>query len=248
MTAEQLKASILKLAIEGKLVEQRPEEGTAHELYEKIQQEREKLISEGKLKKEKSLPEISEEEFLFEIPQSWKWTKLGMLVSKDIKRGKSPKYVQDSNILVFAQKCNSKYDGIKLDLAKCLDAQLIDKYPKEEFMVDKDIIINSTGGGTMGRVGFYSSELNTCNKLVVPDTHVTIIRTVENINSNYIFYYLKYSQKDLEKLGEGSTNQTELKANVIQGFLVPIPPLEEQKRIVAKIEELFKIIDFKLNI
>ena len=76
MTPQQLKNSILQFAIQGKLVEQRAEEGTAEELYQQIQEEKQKLIKEGKIKKEKSLPEITEDEIPFEIPESWKWLKL----------------------------------------------------------------------------------------------------------------------------------------------------------------------------
>lgn len=77
MTPEQLKASILQYAIQGKLVEQRPEEGTGEELYRQIQAEKQRLIKEGKIKKEKALPEIAEDEIPFDLPDSWKWAKLG---------------------------------------------------------------------------------------------------------------------------------------------------------------------------
>lgn len=77
MTPQQLRNSILQMAIEGKLVEQRPEEGTGEELYQLIQEEKQKLIKSGKLKKQKELPEITEDEIPFEIPKSWKWEKLG---------------------------------------------------------------------------------------------------------------------------------------------------------------------------
>ncbi len=76
MTPQELKNSILQLAIQGKLVEQRPEEGTAEELYQQIQAEKQKLIKEGKIKKEKPLPEITEEEKPFDIPESWKWVRI----------------------------------------------------------------------------------------------------------------------------------------------------------------------------
>lgn len=76
MTPEQLKASILQLAIQGKLVEQRPGEGTADELYRQIQAEKKRLIKEGKIKKEKPLPEIAEDEKSFDIPESWKWVRI----------------------------------------------------------------------------------------------------------------------------------------------------------------------------
>ena len=81
MTPEQLKASILQYAIQGKLVEQRPEEGTAGELYQQIQAEKQRLVKEGKIKKEKPLPEIAENEIPFDIPESWKWVRLGDLGS-----------------------------------------------------------------------------------------------------------------------------------------------------------------------
>ena len=76
MTPQELKSSILQLAIQGKLVEQRPEEGTAGELYRQIQQKKQRLIKEGRIKKEKPLPEITEEEKPFDIPEGWKWVRL----------------------------------------------------------------------------------------------------------------------------------------------------------------------------
>ena len=77
MTPEQLKASILQYAIQGKLVEQRAEEGTGEELYQQIQAEKQRLIAEKKIKKEKPLAEITEDEIPFDIPESWKWVRLG---------------------------------------------------------------------------------------------------------------------------------------------------------------------------
>ena len=77
MTPEQLKASILQYAIQGKLVEQRPEESTSEELFAKIQEEKQKLIAEKKIKKEKPLPKITEDEKPFDIPDSWKWVRVG---------------------------------------------------------------------------------------------------------------------------------------------------------------------------
>ena len=234
---EDMKKSILQQAIEGKLVEQRPEEGTAEELYAQIQEEKKKLIAEEKIKKEKPLPEITEDEIPFDIPESWKWVRLNEVVSKEIKRGKSPKYTAKSNTLVFAQKCNSKYEGIRTDLALYLDETTLEKYSEQEFMLDGDIVINSTGGGTMGRVGQYHIKDNKQSFPIVPDSHVTVIRS-NNVNIDYLFYFLKSQQNFLEGQGDGSTNQTELKPLILKSLLLPLPPLEEQKRIVAKIEEL----------
>jgi len=243
MTPQELKNSILQLAIQGKLVEQRPEEGTAAELYQQIQAEKQALIRAGKLKKEKPLPEITEGEKPFEIPESWMWIRLDELVVKEIKRGKSPVYSPKSDILVFAQKCNTKAGNIDLSLALFLDETKLNKYPESEFLKDCDIIINSTGNGTLGRVGMYRSSDNPRLLLVVPDSHVTIIRVNETIFVKYVFYGLKYYQPFMEKLGSGSTNQTELSAKAVRMLLFPLPPLAEQKRIVAKIEELLPLVE-----
>ena len=190
MTPQQLKNAILQQAIQGKLVEQRAEEGTGQELYKAIQDEKQKLIQEGKLKKQKALPEITEDEIPFEIPETWKWVRLGEIVIKDIKRGKSPKYAVKSNVLVFAQKCNTKKGNIDLTLAKYLDENHLSKYPEEEYMQDSDIVINSTGKGTLGRIGLYRSSDNKKSLAIVPDSHVTIIRNTSKNNFKYIFFLI----------------------------------------------------------
>ena len=241
---ENLKKSILQYAVEGKLVEQRPEEGTGEELFKQIQAEKKKLIKEGKIKKSKKLPEITEDEIPFEIPENWKWVRLDNLCKKRIKRGKSPKYVLKSSTLVFAQKCNTKAGKIDLTLAKYLNEDILPKYDESEFMRDNDIIINSTGEGTLGRVGIYRNKDNPTQLNIVPDSHVTIIRTFNELMSvNYLFYFLKYLQPNLEKMGSGSTKQTELSATNIKNICIPLSPLEEQKRIVAKIEELMPMVE-----
>ena len=243
MTPQELKNSILQMAIQGKLVEQRHEEGTAEELFAQIQEEKKRLIAEKKIKKEKPLPEITEDEKPFDIPESWKWCRLNDIVVKTIKRGKSPTYVPKSSTLVFAQKCNTKAGHIDLSLAQYLDETKLSKYPQEEFMLDKDIVLNSTGNGTLGRVGIYKDSDNPDRNSIVPDSHVTVIRTNPYLLVDFVFYFLKYYQPYMEKLGSGSTNQTELSAGIVKSFLFPLPPLAEQKRIVAKIEELLPYID-----
>lgn len=238
-----MKKSILQLAMQGKLVEQREEEGTAEELYQRIITEKAKLIKEGKIKKEKPLVEITDDEILFKIPESWKWVRLNDLVSKTIKRGKSPTYVDVSKIQVFAQKCNVKTGGIDMSLAKYLDENKLSKYAEDDFLLDKDIVINSTGTGTMGRVGIFSDKDRINDMRIVPDSHVTIIRLFNYIEPYYIFYLLKNFQKYLESMGEGSTNQKELKPLTIMNLILPLPPLAEQKRIVAKLEQLLPYCD-----
>lgn len=242
MTPQELKNSILQLAVQGRLVEQRPEEGTAEELFQQIQAEKAELIKQGKIKKEKPLPEITGDEILFDIPETWKWVKLGELC-KEIRRGKSPKYISKSNYLAFAQKCNVKTGGINLSLALCLDESTIGRYSDDDNLRQNDIVINSTGGGTMGRVGLFVCDVPSNIKGIYPDSHVTVVRSIGDVNQKYLFYILKEQQSELEKSGSGSTNQTELKPATIMNLCIPLPPLAEQKRIVAKIEELLPLID-----
>ena len=265
MTAQDLKNSILQLAVEGKLLKggslplatagtpssATPSAGTPRnapsdpktgaELLEQIKAEKARLIAEGKIKKDKPLAEITEDEIPFDIPESWCWCRLGEICF-DIKRGKSPKYVEKSNYLAFAQKCNVKTGGINLEIALYLDESTISRYSNTDCLVQGDVVINSTGGGTMGRVGYFECEIPKGIKGIYPDSHVTTIRTVGFMEQKFVFYFLKTKQKELESLGEGSTNQTELKPYTLQNLLLPLPPLAEQKAIVAKIEELLPYI------
>ena len=262
MTGQQLKNSILQMAVQGKLVPQDPNDEPASVLLERIRKEKEQLIKEGKIKKEKnpsyifrgadnlpyekvgkSEPVCIEDEVPFDIPESWEWARLKDLTIKEIKRGKSPKYADDGSVYVFAQKCNVKLGGIDVSLAKFLDMRTFDKYPVEEYIADGDIIINSTGNGTLGRIGIFrdSDRINDC--VIVPDSHVTIIRTGKQMIKDYLFFALKYHQPYLEKLGEGSTNQTELRPSTVAELFIPVPPIGEQKRIVAKLLEVLPMAD-----
>lgn len=174
--------------------------------------------------------------------EGWRFVRLGDIVAKKIKRGKSPKYAPHSNTLVFAQKCNTKRGNIDLSLALYLDESTIGKYPQEEFMLDGDIILNSTGRGTLGRVGQYNTTDNPQNMPLVPDSHVTIIRPMQNISSEFVCYVLKHYQPHIETLGEGSTNQTELSAKKVANLLIPLPPLNEQHRIVSRLDSILPLI------
>ena len=178
-----------------------------------------------------------DEEIPFDVPDNWSLCRLENCCSKEIKRGKSPKYSDVGSTLVFAQKCNTKYDGINIDLALYLDEAILKKYSDDEYMQDGDTVINSTGTGTLGRVGIYRSSDNIKNAPIVPDSHVTVIRTYNCINSDYVYVFLKALQKELEKMGEGSTNQKELKPLTLKQLLIPLPPIQEQKLIIHYINE-----------
>ena len=191
----------------------------------------------------KNEPVCIADEVPFEIPESWEWARLKDLTIKEIKRGKSPKYADDGNVYVFAQKCNVKLGGIDVSLAKFLDMKTFDKYPVEEYMADGDIIINSTGNGTLGRIGIFRDSDRINDFVIVPDSHVTIIRIGNQMIKDYLFFALKYYQPYLEKVGEGSTNQTELRPSTVAELFIPIPPIKEQERIVKKLLEVIPMVD-----
>ena len=190
----------------------------------------------------KNEPVCIADEVPFDVPESWAWVRLKDITIKEIKRGKSPTYANSGNVLVFAQKCNTKAGNIDLSLTKHLDLKVFTKYPDEEYMRDNDIVINSTGNGTLGRIGVFrdSDRIDDC--IIVPDSHVTTVRVNAALISDYIYYALTYYQPYLEKNCSGSTNQTELKPAVIANLFIPVPPYAEQRRIVQKLSDVLPLV------
>ena len=260
------KSKILDLAIRGKLVPQDPNDEPASVLLERIRAEKEELIKQGKIKRDKKESvifkgddnsyyekidgEVSciDEEIPYDIPDTWTWMRLENCCVKEIRRGKSPKYAEISNVIVFAQKCNTKYNGIDISLAQYLDETTIKRYPTDEHMQDGDIVINSTGIGTLGRVGIYRNTDNTTGLLIVPDSHVTVIRSFSCISSHYLYAFMKAHQTELEKKSEGSTNQKELKPLTLKEMLIAVPPLSEQKRIDKSINVAFSHLSYNRKV
>ena len=262
LAVKQAKAKILDLAIHGKLVPQAPADEPASALLEKLRAEKEAKIAKGELKRDKNDSFIYksttdnchyekfsgkdavciEDEIPFELPEGWAWCRLGEISSK-LKRGKSPKYTEKSSIMAFAQKCNQKDGPTTLEKALYIDESTLRKYPEEEKMQFNDIVINSTGTGTLGRVGIFDCNIPDDIAAVYPDSHVSSVRINSELFAKYFYYFVKSKQSYLETMGEGSTNQKELKIDTIANLIVSLPPISEQKRIVSKIEELFEALD-----
>ena len=226
---DQAKSKILDLAIHGKLVPQDPNDEPAIDLLKRINPKFEAC---------------GNEDCPFEIPESWWWCKLKDLCSF-LSRGKSPIYSDERKYPVFAQKCNL-YDGdISLEQARFLDPSTLSKWPEKYKLRDGDVLVNSTGTGTVGRTRLFHSDCLGEYPFVVPDSHISVVRTVDNIDSYYIYSIMssKYGQNYIEDNLAGSTNQKELYIGVLENALIPLPPYQEQLRIVAKIEELFGVLD-----
>ena len=178
------------------------------------------------------------------MPEGWKWTTIGELCSF-LSRGKSPKYSEERKYPVFAQKCNL-YDGdISLEKARFLDPETISKWSDEYKLIDGDILVNSTGTGTVGRTRLFHSDVLGDYPFVVPDSHVSVVRSFEEIESKFVLAFLSsdYGQTYIEDNLAGSTNQKELYIGVLDNMQFPLPPHEEQFRIVTTVDKWFSLID-----
>ena len=258
---EQFKKSILQEAIQGKLVQQIAEEGTAQDLLEQIKIEKLNLVKEGKLKKSALATSVIfrgddnkyweksedgavciDEEIPFEIPSNWAWVRLDDICSF-IHRGKSPKYSPIKKYPVVAQKCN-QWAGFSIEKAKFIEPKNITSYNDEYFLQDRDLMWNSTGLGTLGRMAIYYTILNPY-ELAVADSHVTVIRPYKtHIVSEYLYYYFASNtvQSVIEDKSDGSTKQKELATKTVKSYLVPLPPFGDQLRIVQKIKSVTSIM------
>jgi type I restriction enzyme S subunit len=263
MNGKQLKNSILQWAIQGKLVPQDPNDEPASVLLEKIRQEKERLIKEKKIKRDKNASIIYrgednsyyekilatgevkciDEEVPFEIPSSWSWARL-LNVSIYIQRGKSPKYSPIKKYPVIAQKCN-QWAGFSIDKAQFIEPESLSKYAIERILQDEDLMWNSTGLGTLGRMAVYYAKLNPY-ELAVADSHVTVIRLFKPFMSPLFFYFYFANptvQSVIEDKSDGSTKQKELSTTTVCNYLVPIPPRNEQTRIISKVTSLLPVIE-----
>ena len=241
MTPQELKNSILQLAIQGKLVDQRPEEGTAEDLYRQIQAEKQALIKAGKLKKEKPLPEITEDEKPFDIPESWMWVRISSVWSiLNGDRGKNypAKHTLAKSGIPFISALNlNGKTVIEDENLLCLSNEQYQKLGNGK-LIKGDIVVCIRG--SLGKHGKYPFEKGAIASSLV------IMRSCCNcsILDEYLMLYLDAPIffAEIKKYDNG-TAQPNLAAKSFEQFLFPLPPLAEQKRIVAKIEELLPLID-----
>ena len=231
MTPEQLKASILQYAIQGKLVEQRAEEGTGEELYQQIQAEKQRLIAEKKIKKEKTLVEITEDEIPFDIPESWKWVRLGDCTGYSQTKPKiSPKDITD--------------DMWSLDLEDIQkeSGAILTRTTASERKITGDNVLFYKGQVLYSKLRPYLKKI-----LIAPDNGICTPELVPFntylVYANYIVYVLRSPHIDyvVNSVTYG-VKMPRVGTETMVNLLIPLPPLSEQKRIVAKIEELLPLI------
>lgn len=231
---EDMKKSVLQYAIQGKLVEQRAEEGTGKELYQQIQTEKQHLIAEKKIKKEKPLAEISEDEIPFDIPESWKWCRLSDII--DVRDGThdSPKYVPEGIPLVTSK--NLSNGMIDYGNVKYITQEDADKINARSMVDDDDILFAMIG--SIGNPVLVKKDREFCIK------NMALFKKHANtdISMRYMYWFFFFIQYKLKKESSGGV-QSFISLSRFREYLVLLPPLAEQRRIVAKIEELLSYCD-----
>ena len=228
------KSRVLDLAVRGKLTEQRPEEGSAEELLERIREEKQRLIAEGKLKKEKPLPEITEEEIPFDIPAGWKWVRLGEIGTW--QAGCTP----DTTRKDFYENGTIPW----INSADLTDGYIdtITHYVTEKAFTEKKMRLNKTGavcvamyGATIGKTGILTVDATT-------NQAVCVCNLLSSMDSKYLFYFLQFHKPFFVMKGFGGA-QPNISKEKIENTPFPLPLLAEQKRIVEKIEQIFDTLD-----
>ena len=232
---DKLKKSILQSAIQGKLTKQLATDDKVEDLLQAIKEEKERLIKEKKIKKQKPLPEITEEEIPFTIPENWKWIRLGEIVSilGDGLHG-TPIY-DESGEYYFINGNNLLEEKIIIKSTTKKVSQI--EYEKYKKNLNKDTMLVSING-TIGNVAFYDNEK------VMLGKSVCYFNLLKNVNKKYLKYifYSVYFIKYVNKMATGSTIKN-LSLKAMNLFIIPLPPLAEQKRIVEKLDKLLADIE-----
>lgn len=228
-----LRQRILTLAIQGKLTDQRKEDGNARDLYNQIQEEKQKLIKEKKIKKAKPLPKIEEDEIPFDIPENWMWVRF--LDILDIRDGThdTPQYVPKGVPLITGKNISKGY--LDFSTAKQIsyeDAKKINKRSKVDY---NDIIF-----AMIGTIG---------NPIIIKENVLFSIKNVallkhfsDLIDMDYVLSYLYWFMKEMNNTAVGVA-QKFVSLGTIRSSIIPLPPLAEQKRIADKVSALFAQLD-----
>lgn len=237
---EDMKKSILQYAIQGKLVEQRPEEGTGKELYRQIQTEKQRLIKEGKIKKEKPLPEIVEDEIPFDIPESWRWVRFSEIMST-MSTGPfgsmlhKTDYIEKGIPLVNpANMVNGKIvPSDKMMISEATRRRL------SSYILHAGMIVLGRRG-EMGRCAVVTEKedgwlCGTGSFFMEPSMSLYVYYVVSLFSSPYVKFYLGG-----ESVG---TTMSNLNHTILSKMPIPLPPLAEQRRIVAKLDEILPLCE-----
>ncbi|MGE7304269.1 restriction endonuclease subunit S [Priestia megaterium] len=228
---EDMQKSILQYAIQGKLVEQREEEGTAEELYQEIQEEKKRLIEEGKVKKPKKLMEITDEEIPYDIPENWKWVRLGDIFEINPRNTLN----DDTNVSFIPMTLIE--DGYRSEFS--FETRSWGKVKKGyTHFRDGDIVMAKITPCFQNLKS--AIMINLENGMGAGTTELHVLRAYHNICLKFFLWFLKSPifVSTCVSAMTGTAGQQRVGTDTITNYVVPLPPLEEQKRIMDKIEEV----------
>lgn len=240
MTPQELRASILQQAIQGKLVEQRPEEGTGEELFQQIQAEKQELIKASKIKRDKGNKNIAKEDIPFDIPDTWKWVCIQDLFNVRSAMRIHQTDWQTSGIPFFRGRelvQLAKTGTVDFDIY--ISRELYEENKAKGGVPQKDDILISAVG-TLGKVYVVKGT----HEFYYKDAYILCFENIGKMYPHYIKYALEspYSQAEIRR-DSMATTVAQLTIIKAKQLLIPLPPVEEQKRIVAKLEEILPLID-----
>jgi type I restriction enzyme S subunit len=243
---DTLKQTILQLAVMGKLVPQNPDDEPAAKLLQRIAAEKDQLIKDKKIKKQKPLPEITDEEKPFELPDGWEWSKLDNIsILKGGFAYKSNMFVEGSNAQVIRMG-NIRPDTFRFEANPVFISHELAEKTSEYEIISDDILLTMTG--TNGKRDYlYSlvvSESDVKDKRLFLNQRLCISRML-NVDSSYTNVVLKDDRllDAIYSKSTGTANQANIGMEAIKNWVIPIAPLEEQHRIVAKVNELMTLCD-----
>ncbi|MFD1361759.1 restriction endonuclease subunit S [Lentibacillus salinarum] len=231
-----LRQSLLSLAVQGKLVEQDPNDEPTSVLLENIEGEKERLVAEGKIRKPKKLPEIMEEEKPYELPQGWEWIRLGTISNK-IHYGYTASAKDTDTGTKLLRISDIQKNKVNWNTVPYCDID--DDNYKKNSLQERDILIARTGG-TIGKSFLIENILYPS----VFASYLIRVQLNKTLNEKFFKYFLESSLywNQLKSSSKG-TGQPNVNATSLSKLITPLPPLKEQARIVNKIEQIFDKCD-----
>lgn len=238
--AGKLRQLVLDLAVQGRLSSPLRSDGESSDLLARSAATKLEQISDGIVPRPRALPGGASIEAPLELPDHWEWARIEEIATY-VQRGKGPTYADFSSIPVVSQKC-IQWSGFDSSRCRYVAESSLSAYGNERFLLRGDLLWNSTGTGTVGRIAVFPGMAGV--QRVVADSHVTVIRLAE-YSSDFLHIWLssRYVQELIDGITTGSTNQQELNATTVRRFLVPVAPLAEQQRIVRCVRELQAMLD-----
>ena len=225
---DKLKQSLLQYAMEGKLVKQDPNDEPASVLLEKIAEEKARLIREKKIKRTKKLPEVTDDEKPFEIPDSWEWVRLSEIGSWGAGATPSRSHPEYYGGNIPWLKTGDLNDGIVNETTETIT---------EDGVENSSVKINKAGNVLIAMYGATIGKLGIAGKSMTTNQACCGCDIFEGVYNWYLFYYLLAMRATLVSMGAGGA-QPNISKTKIEHFPFPLPPLAEQKRIVAKLDQL----------